>query len=298
MSPAVITLPFDPVLFRLGPLAVHWYGIFYALAFFVGYRVITPFLGKRGISEKTVTDLVWWNIVVGLVCARLYYVIQQPDLGAFATHPVRIIAVWEGGMAFFGALLGCLATTTYLAWKHRFSIWLVLDAGALFATLPQAIGRLGNIVNGDILGAPSNLPWAVRYTNPHTFAPPPLGTSYQPANAYELLASLALFGMVVFLLRRKLPVGVAGITYILGYGISQFLVFFARATEPTVAFGLKQAQLTALVAIFVVVPLLVALRRAWPLAFGQGQVGMTSDRVDDQFGGLDRGPDEAAVPQA
>ncbi len=258
-------MPLDPVL-QLGPIPLHWYGLGYAIAFLVGLRLITPFLERRGISAKTTSDLVWWNIGVGLIGARLYYVIQQPDLTVFLHSPIRIIAVWEGGMAFFGALVTCIATTFVFAYVRKLPLWVLLDAGAIFATLPQAIGRIGNVINGDILGPQSNLPWAIRYTSPHTFAPR-VGVAYQPAGAYELLAALALFGLVMFVLSRRPPDGTAVIVYVAGYAISQFLLFFLRATEPVVMFGLKQAQLTSLVVLLVGVPVLILLQRRYPRIF-------------------------------
>ena len=262
----VITIPLDPVLVRLGPLALHWYGLAYVVAFAVGMRLITGFLLSRGFSEKQCSDLFWWNIGIGLLGARLYFVIQQPNLGDYLHNPIEIVAVWKGGMAFFGSLMACLVTTIVYCYRQRLPLWATLDAGAIFATLPQAIGRLGNIVNGDILGPPSNLPWAVRYTSPHTFAPI-VGQAYQPAGAYELLGSLVLFGLVMAVLSRRLGDGVAGIAYLAAYPISQLILFYLRSTEPVVAFGLKQAQLTALAVLLLVVPVVVLLRRRYPGAF-------------------------------
>ncbi|HEV1997442.1 MAG TPA: prolipoprotein diacylglyceryl transferase [Candidatus Dormibacteraeota bacterium] len=264
--PAVITIPIDPVLLRLGSFGIHWYGVAYVVAFAVGMRITSGFAKSRGFTEKQVSDLYWWNIGIGLLGGRLYYVVQQPNLGDYLRHPIEIIAVWKGGMAFFGALMACLLTSVVYAYRNRLSIWVVFDAGALFATLPQAIGRIGNIINGDILGDPSSLTWATRYTNPNSFAPH-LGVAYQPAGAYELLGSLVLFAIVLLVLSRKPPVGPAGIVYLIGYPVSQLLLFFLRTTEPVLAFGLKQAQLTALAMLVLVVPVLIVLRRRYPGAF-------------------------------
>lgn len=262
---SVITMPLDPAL-QIGPIPLHWYGLGYAIAFLVGVRLITPFLHRRGIPPQTTSELVWWNIGAGLLGARLYFDIQQPDLSVFVREPIRIIAVWEGGMAFFGALIACVITVIVFTYVKRLALWAVLDAGALFATLPQAIGRIGNVINGDILGPPSNLPWAVRYTSPLTFAPR-VGVSYQPAGAYELLVALLLFGLVLLVLSRRPPDGVAGIFYVAAYAVSQFLLFFTRATEPVILIGLKQAQVTALVILFVLVPALILLRLRYPNIF-------------------------------
>lgn len=261
--PAVITIPFDPVFFRVGGLAVHWYGIAYVLAFTVGARLVTNYLVPRGISVKDIGDGLWWTIGFGLLGGRLYFVLQQPNVGDYLRHPIEIIAVWKGGMAFFGAVISGVLTIAVFASKKRLPVWVALDAGAVFATLPQAIGRLGNIINGDILGPPSNLPWATRYTNPHTFAPA-LGVAYQPAGAYELLTALVLFGLVMFLVSRRPPDGTLIIAYVAAYAVSQFLLFYLRATEPVLAFGLKQAQLTAVAMLVLVVPLMILLRLRFP----------------------------------
>ena len=266
VMPGVITIPLDPVLLRVGGLQLHWYGLAYVAAFAAGMRLTTGFLMRRGLTAKQCSDLFWWNIGVGLLGARLYFVLQQPNLGDYLHNPIEIIAVWKGGMAFFGSLLACLLTTVVFCYRQRLPVWAVLDAGAIFATLPQAIGRLGNIINGDILGPPSNLPWAVRYTNPHTFAPA-LGVAYQPAGAYELLGSLVLFGIVMAVLSRRPPDGVAGLVYIAAYPISQLILFLFRATEPVVALGLNQAQLTALAALLLVFPLVLLMRLRFPQAF-------------------------------
>ena len=262
--PLVITIPFDPVFLRLGPISVHWYGVAYALAFAVGMWVCTPFFARRGISRRDANDIYFWNIVIGLLGARLFFVVQQPDLvQKYLAHPVQILAVWNGGMAFFGALAGCFIATLVLTRRRGLPTWTVLDAGAIFATLPRAIGRLGNIINGDILGPPSNLPWAFRYTSPNTFAPH-IGVSYQPANLYELLVSLALFALVVAVLRARPAPGWTVIIYLAAYAVSQFLIFFTRTTEPVILLGLKQAQVTAVLVLLVAVPLVVLAKLRWP----------------------------------
>jgi phosphatidylglycerol:prolipoprotein diacylglycerol transferase len=260
MSSLVITIPFDPV-FQLGPLPVHWYGVGYAVAFAVGFMVSNRYLRSRGISDSQLGSLGFWAVVIGLLAGRLYFVVQS-GLGYYLTHPVHIFAFWEGGMAFYGALFAVPITIAVFCRRLRLPLWIVLDGAALFAAIGQTIGRLGNIINGDILGFPSNLPWAVRYTSPHTLAPV-RGVAYQPANAYELLFSLALFGFLVWLSTRRPRPGTLIIAYVALYAIGQFLIFFLR-DNVVIAFGLKQAQLTSLVVLAVGVPLLLLFRRRWP----------------------------------
>jgi phosphatidylglycerol:prolipoprotein diacylglycerol transferase len=119
----------------------------------------------------------------------------------------------------------------------------MMDVAALFALVGQPIGRLGNVVNGDILGPPTDLPWGFVYTHPDSFAPDSV-TAYHPAAIYEIMANLALIAILVPL-RHRLPKGGFAAAYIAGYCVSQLIVFIWRS-EPTLWLGLRQAQWTAL----------------------------------------------------
>lgn len=256
--PAVITIPIDPIALHFGPISIHWYGIGYAVAFLVGGRFAIRHVVSRGVSREKANNLLFWTIVAGLIGARLYYVVQS-DVSYYLTHPQFILAVWQGGMAFYGAVFAGIATLVFLCWRWRISFWPILDGAAIFATIGQPIGRIGNIVNGDILGPPSSLPWATEYTSSGSLAPR-LYVAYQPAAAYEALGTLCILGVLLILRRRGVPAGVLGIVYVALYAISQFFVPFLRSTEPVLALGLRQLQWTALAVLLIGVPLLLA---AW-----------------------------------
>jgi phosphatidylglycerol:prolipoprotein diacylglycerol transferase len=266
---AVIRIGIDPVI-HIGPAAIHWYGVMYAVAFYLGYRVaVVPHLSRHGIDRATIDRLITWTIVTGLLGARLYYVVQS-DLGYYLSHPQHILAFWEGGMAFFGAILAGFATLAVLAWRHRLSFWVLADAAVLFAVVGQPIGRIGNLINGDILGGPSTLPWATAYTNPDAILQRGFAlcnpnafecTAYQPAAAYEAIGTILIGLILLALLRRGVRDGVLAITYVALYAVSQLIIFRWRESEPVVALGLKQAQLTAVVVLALGVPLLLLLRR-------------------------------------
>jgi phosphatidylglycerol:prolipoprotein diacylglycerol transferase len=138
-----------------------------------------------------------------------------------------------------------------------------MDAGAFFAVVGQPIGRIGNIINGDILGGQSNLPWATAYTNPDAIlqAGYRLGVGYQPAAAYEALGTLVILLILLGVRRRGARPGVVILTYVGLYSVSQLLLDFLRQTEPVIAFGLKELQLTAIATLIVVMPLLVIIWR-------------------------------------
>lgn len=290
LAPAIIHINIDPVL-HVGGLAIHWYGVMYAIAFWVGLRYgVVPFLSKYGISRQQSESMCFWVIIVGLLGARLYYVVQNspPQGGSWFSHPGEILAVWHGGMAFFGAVIVALPFAVFLAWRRGYNGWLIGDAVALFAVLGQPIGRIGNVINGDILGHASTLPWATAYFNPNAFLQPGFCLSgqafptqsgavtcaantvygYQPAAVYEALGTI-LIGLVLWqLLIRRVAVGILILVYLELYAVSQFLIFFLRGTEPEVGLGLKQAQWTALVIGLLVVPVLVWVRRRGLLMWG------------------------------
>jgi phosphatidylglycerol:prolipoprotein diacylglycerol transferase len=264
---AYITINVDPVLLRLGPFPVRWYGLMYAVGLGLALWVTLPVAARRGAPRDTVYSLFWGVTVAGLIGGRLYYVAQN-NPAAYLADPRRILALWEGGMAFYGAIfLGVPAL--YLLTRHYKAPFLpLLDTAALFAPLAQAVGRVGNIINGDIVGYRSTLPWATAYANPHnTFAHPLCPApytgcvAYQPAAAYELLFSLGLFLLLWCLRGRVWPGGMHFALYLALYSLGQ-LALFAWRDNVLVLGPLKQAQVTALVVLIALLPIALILRRA------------------------------------
>ena len=265
----VITINIDPVL-HFGPLQVHWYGVMYALAFLVAFQLaVLPHAQRRGIPRALAEKMTIWTIVFGLLGARLYYVLQQPNLlHGFILQPQHLFAFWEGGMAFYGAIIAGFITLAVTAWRYRISPWLALDGGVLFAVVGQPIGRIGNLINGDILGGPSSVPWATAYTYGASTGHCAVlqtnflcGVPYQPAAAYEALAAI-LIGVVLFMLiRRGVRNGVPAMVYVGLYAVSQLILFQVRMSEPVVLLGLHQAQWTSIGMLVIGLPLLFYLWR-------------------------------------
>ena len=215
------------------PFAIHWYGVMYAIAFYVAYRFAVVVLALRaGVARATVTTITTWTIVIGLLGGRLYYVLQQPNLFSYyLPNPIHIVAIWEGGMAFFGAIIAGFITLAICAWRYRLNPWLALNGGAAFAVVGQPIGRVGNLINGDILRSRSNLPWATACANPHAVLQP----GFQ-------LCTLPIGVLLLVLYWRRVRTGVMAITDVAAYAISQLIAFQFRASEPAVLLGLRQAQ--------------------------------------------------------
>jgi phosphatidylglycerol---prolipoprotein diacylglyceryl transferase len=252
----LVKIPIDPVLVTIGGLKIHWYGIMIAIGLYAGIQVALRDASRRGIDKDQLMNLALLAAVLGIAGGRLYYVVQN-NPSFYVHHPAEIIAVWQGGMAFFGAMFGGALAVAISAWRWRMPFWSLLDVGALGMTIGQAIGRIGNIINGDIVGYKTN-GWGFEYTNPNTFGP--LNVPVQPASLYELLISLGLFLLLWNLRTRIHPEGMLAMIYIVLYSVSQFFIFFVR-DNIVILGGLKQAQVTSLVVIALSLPVIAYLLR-------------------------------------
>ena len=249
----VIVLPFDPIAVRLGPLVLAWHGIFTAAGVLAGTYAAARLAPSAGIESEAVWAGAWWMVLGGIVGARFLFAAEHP--AAFAGEPWRLVLINEGGISVFGAVLGGMAAGAL--WAHRAGIAPVrlLDAAAPGFLLGQAIGRIGDIINGEHLGAhAAGLAWAVVYTHPDTLGE--AGVPVHPAVAYELLWDLAAAAAAAWLLRRAAgpPVarrqrrpmpGVALWSALVFYGLGRFWVGFYRLDQPA-AFGLGLAQVLGL----------------------------------------------------
>lgn len=295
-----IHINIDPVIVHLGPLALRWYGLMYAVAIAMGLWLIRNYTKRKGISSDKVYRVLWWCIIGGLIGGRLYFVVQQPNLvTGYLEQPWNILATWEGGMAFFGAIFVVVPLLFWRSLRERINPLVMLDAAALFAACAQPFGRIGNLINGDITGAVTTLPWGTVYDNMNSWAclnPNTCQVPLQPAAGYELLLNLVLIAVLFFLASRFRRPGALMATYLFGYCVTQFIVFFARASEPFVKLGgvldlgLKQAQWTAIIFALILIPITILVMRtrfAQPVPAGEipATYGMPPDPTDDDNDG-------------
>lgn len=300
-----IHINIDPVIVHLGPLALRWYGLMYAVAIAMGLWLIRNYTRRKGIISDKVYRVLWWCIIGGLIGGRLYFVVQQPNLvTGYLEQPWNILATWEGGMAFFGAIFVVVPLLFWRSLRERINPLVMLDAAALFAACAQPFGRIGNLINGDITGAVTTLPWGTVYDNMNSWAclnPNTCQVPLQPAAGYELLLNLVLIAVLFFLASRFRRPGALMATYLFGYCVTQFIVFFARASEPFVKLGgvldlgLKQAQWTAIIFALILIPITVLVMRsrfAQPVPAGEipATYGMPQEPAEDD-------KDDAAEPK-
>ncbi len=271
---------------------MRWYGLMYVVAIILGLLIVRGYATRKGITPAMIYRIIWWCIPAGLLGGRLYFVIQQPDLVShYLAQPQHILATWEGGMAFFGAIFFVIPTLIWRARKEHINPLVLLDAGVLFAAAAQIFGRIGNLINGDIIGYRSTLPWSTVYQHPNSWAclnPATCNVPVQPAAGYELLANIVLLSVMFYLARRVSRPGILMLVYLFGYAFTQFFLFFAR-DNVIVSFlgldwGLKQAQWTSLVVMIILIPVTyLVLRYSKPVPEGEvaATYGVPQKAVED-----------------
>jgi phosphatidylglycerol:prolipoprotein diacylglycerol transferase len=256
-----IVINLDPNLFRIGPFLITWHGVFAVLGILAAARLGLWLLGKDGVDTSHAGDGVVWMVVVGLVGARLLYVWENIQL--FTGQWLRIFALTEGGISQWGGLFG--AALGALIWARRASISYlkVIDAGGAATMIGLAVGRIGDVINGEHHGTPTTAPWGVEYVNPSTLGQP--GQIVHPEVAYEMILTLAILGLLLPFhqrLKAKLPNGVLGLIYLGVYAAGRFFLSFYR-TDPSVFLGMRQAQVASLLMVVIaVVAIPILLRRA------------------------------------
>jgi phosphatidylglycerol:prolipoprotein diacylglycerol transferase len=239
---------FDPVAFSLGPFnlfgttvgpfAVRWYGLMY-LTGFILFVVLGRWRARRmvftGWHPRDVDDMLFYGVFGVILGGRLGYVLFYKPAYYFA-HPLEIFQLWQGGMSFHGGFIGVLVAMLFYAHK-RGKRWLdVMDFVAPMCPLGLAAGRLGNFINAELWGRPTDVPWAMIFPNVDNLP-------RHPSQLYEFgLEGIVLFIILWTYALRPRPLGAVSGLFLLGYGVARFLVEFTR--EPDSFLGLLAGGLS------------------------------------------------------
>ena len=236
----------DPVLIRLGPLDLRWYGLMYLAGFVSGFFVIRSRYLKAvpQIEPKKIENLVLTACLGLIVGARIGYVLfyQWMDFNAFLKNPLEIFAVWHGGMSFHGGLLGAvLFGVTYLK-RNKMPVIQASDASFHAVPLGLALGRWANFINAELYGRVTELPWGMVFPGG---GPLPR----HPSQLYELLLEGPVLFLVLWFFRDRVRPGVITALFLILYGVFRFSVEFVRQPDPQLGFllaGLTMGQLLSL----------------------------------------------------
>ena len=238
-----------PIAFQLGTLSVRWYGLLIASAIILGTVLAQRLAEKRHIDPELIGDLAIWLVVGAIPCARFYYVLFEWQ--RFQTQPwYKIFAIWEGGIAIHGAIIGGAIAATIFGKRHKISTWLLSDIVMPAVILGQAIGRWGNFFNSEAFGAPTDLPWKLFI--PSDRRPPELiqEAYFHPTFLYESIWNIGVFAILIFTFLKfpKLKTGTITMIYAIAYSIGRFWIEGLR-TDSLMVLGLRTAQMISLGAI-------------------------------------------------
>ncbi len=222
----------DPVAFSLGPLQIRWYGLLFALPFVIGYFLMQHFYKRENQPVKYLDTLLTYVILGAIIGARLgHCLFYEPEI--YLRDPIRILKIWEGGLASHGGAIGVIIALWLYSRKTHQSFWWTTDRVAILVGMAGACIRFGNVMNSEIIGKPTNLPWGFIFARVDDIP-------RHPAQLYESLAYLLIFVLMLYLyyryLNRKItiPEGYfVGLLLILVFSVRFFIEFLK---EPQVGF--------------------------------------------------------------
>ncbi|MEI7500143.1 MAG: prolipoprotein diacylglyceryl transferase [Bacteroidota bacterium] len=224
----------SPDIFHFGSFAVRWYGLFFALGFFFGYLIMQKFFNKEGVPIRLLDELTTYMIIGTIVGARLGHVFfYEPSW--YLANPIKILEVWEGGLASHGAAIGIILSLLIFSYVRKKPFLWVMDRIVIVTALAGFLIRMGNLMNSEIYGLPTTLPWGFEFLRSST---PSEGlVPRHPTQIYEGLSYLATFFLLLWYYYRKDGKPAHGFLFglflILIFGM-RFLIEFIK--EPQVGF--------------------------------------------------------------
>lgn len=248
---AIFTSP-GPILWEWGAITIRWYGFLIASAVIVGVFLSSSLAKRRGINPDLIGDLVIWLVIAAIPCARLYYVAFEWQ--QYAKNPAEILAIWHGGIAIHGAIIGGSIAALIFARLNKVPFWQLADVVAPSLILGQAIGRWGNFFNSEAFGAPTNLPWKLFIPEANRPSGYQQYEYFHPTFLYESFWDLGVFILLMTLffrrLKSKTPLksGTISLVYLVAYSLGRFWIEGLR-TDSLMLGPLRIAQIVSLVQI-------------------------------------------------
>jgi phosphatidylglycerol:prolipoprotein diacylglycerol transferase len=252
-----VTIPFphiSPVIIEIGPLALRWYGVMYAVGYTLGYFLARQRIrgGGSPITASALDSLIGYLVIGMLIGARLIYVLVY-DRSEYGAHPLEVFALWRGGLSFHGAIIGMAVAAALFADRQDIPILAVTDLVAICGAPGLFFGRLGNFINAELYGRPTNVPWAM------IFPSDPVGVPRHPSQLYEALGEGALLGALLWAidgLARQRGVyrpGFDTALFLIGYGLIRFLIEFTRQPDAQLGFVFGPFSMGQLLCIFMLI---------------------------------------------
>jgi phosphatidylglycerol:prolipoprotein diacylglycerol transferase len=273
VHPRLFTVPaFDLLGRNVGPLIMPTYGILLVLGMLAGLWIVTRQARKAGLVPEIISDMAVYAIIAGLIGAKvLLLVVEWPF---YSRNPRELLSLFQSGGVFYGGLLGAIPVAFWYAHRHQLDGWKTADVLAPGVVVGQAVGRLGCFMAGCCYGRPTDVPWAVTFTDLYANrnVGTPLDTPLHPTQIYESLACFLILGILLWMAPRKRFHGQVVLAYVSLYAVARFVIerFRGDAIRGFVLGGrLSTSQAIAIamvVAAALVLPYLVRRKRVAPAA--------------------------------
>lgn len=252
-----------PVLFEFGRFTIYSYGVLLAAAYLLGLQFALVRARSRGLDRQRVMDLGIWIIVSALVGAKL--LLLAVDFRQFTGNPRDLLGLARSGGVFYGGLIAAVAVALFYLRRHQMPLWTTTDVFAPGIALGHVVGRLGCLLAGCCFGRPTDVPWAITFTNPEAAANvgTPLGVPLHPTQLYESGAeALILVFLLAFEKRGRPFPGRTFWSYMLLYGVTRFVIEFYRGDSRGLVFGvLSTSQFVSVVLVPLSIVMLIVLSR-------------------------------------
>ena len=235
----------------LGIISIHWYSILLFIAILIGFNLAIKEAKKHGFEEDFMVNLLFLGVIIGILGARIYYVIFNFDY--YKNNLIEIFKVWNGGLAIHGGIIAGFITIAIICYKKKVNLLKILDYLVVGLVIAQAIGRWGNFFNGEAHGAITSLSYLESLHLPQFIIDGMYinGSYYTPTFLYESIWCLIGFIIMIILRRKKfMKVGYLTSFYLVWYGVERFFVEGLR-TDSLMFFSLRIAQLVSLVMIVI-----------------------------------------------
>ena len=218
-----------PILLQIGPIVVRYYGLMYVIAISLGFYLLSKEVRRKqlDLSTDNLLDLLLWTVPSAIIGARLYYVVFH--WGYYGSRPMDIFKLWQGGLAIHGGVLVGILVVYIFSRLRKVCFWDLTDAFVPSLILGQAIGRIGNLTNGDAFGLPTTLPWGIRFPAESPAGMTFPGQATHPSMIYEMILNLAIFAFLWGIRKRGFRAGFLTAMYFILYAIARSIVSFTRA---------------------------------------------------------------------